>query len=113
MRPRLLAILLVLSLVPLSLPGTMAVARAFVAQEVRSLAVARDPQGQLWAAWEADSGSDVEIYFSRSTGGAWSPPEPVHTRPDAWDRSPSLAIAAAPSGSQPQAWLAWASSPRS
>ena len=111
MGTRLLAILWVLSIVPLSLPGTMAVALTSV-QEVRSLTAAHDPQGQLWAAWEADSGSDVEIYFSRRDGGAWSEPEPVRARPDAWDRSPSLAIAAPP-GSQPQAWLAWTSSSRS
>ena len=112
MSTRLLAILLVLSLVPLSLPGTTAMAPTFVAQQVRSLAAAHDSQGQLWAAWEADNGSDVEIYVSRRDGGAWSEPEPVHARPDAWDRSPSLAIATPP-GSQPQAWLAWTSSPRS
>ena len=69
MSTRLLAILLVLSLVPLSLPGTTAMAPIFVAQQVRSLATARDPHGQLWAAWEADNGSDVEIYFSRRDGG--------------------------------------------
>ncbi len=112
MSTRLLAILLVLSLVPLSLPGTMAVAPTFVAQEIRSLTAAHDPQGHLWASWEADSGSDVEIYFSRWAGGAWSQSEPVHTRPDAWDRSPSLAIATPP-GLPPQIWLAWTSSPRS
>ena len=109
---RLLAIVLVLSLVPVSLPGTMAATPTFVAREIRSLAVARDPQGQLWAAWEADSGTDAEIYFSRWSGGAWSPAQAVHTRPDAWDYSPSVAIATSP-GSQAQVWLAWTSSPRS
>jgi lysophospholipase L1-like esterase len=109
MTTRLLAVLLVLSLVPSSLPNTMAVGPAFAAQDIRSLTVARDPQGQLWAAWEADTGSDVEIYFSRSSGSAWSAPEPVRVRSDAWDHSPSLAVAAAP-GSQSQVWLAWTSS---
>ncbi len=109
---RLLAIVLVLSLVPVSLPGAVAATPTFVAQEIRSLAVARDPQGQLWAAWEADSGTDAEIYFSRWSGGAWSPAQAVHTRPDAWDYSPSVAIATSP-GSQAQVWLAWTSSPRS
>jgi len=53
------------------------------------------------AAWEADSGTDAEIYFSRWSAGAWSPAQAVHTRPDAWDYSPSVAIATSP-GSQAQ-----------
>ena len=111
MSTRLLAMLLALSLVAISMPGATAAPPA-TAQEIGSLAAARDPHGQLWAAWEAQSGSDVEIYTSRWAGGAWSPPEPVDARPDAWDRSPSLAIATGPSGSE-QAWLAWTSAPRS
>jgi len=109
---RLLAILLALSLVAISRPGATA-APPTTAQEIGSLTAARDAHGQLWAAWEARSGSDVEIYTSRWAGGTWSPPEPVAARPDAWDRSPSLAIAADPSGSEAQPWLAWTSAPRS
>ena len=113
MSSRLLAILLVLSLALVSVPDTTTATPTFVAQEIGWLAAARDAQGRLWAAWEASSGSDAEVYYSRWAGGAWSPPEPVHARPDTWDRSPSLAIAAAPAGQEAQAWLAWTSSPRS
>jgi lysophospholipase L1-like esterase len=76
-------------------------------QEVRSLTTTRDLTGELWAAWEVDSGSDVEIYFSRWNGQSWLAPHPVHSRPDAWDRSPSLAVAA-----NGQIWLVWTSAQR-
>mgnify|MGYP001175224507 CR=1 FL=1 len=73
-------------------------------QEVRGLTATSDAEGTLWAAWEADSGTDGEIYYSFARNGQWATPQPAHPRPDAWDRSPSLAVAA--DGS---AWLAWVS----
>jgi hypothetical protein len=76
--------------------------------EARSLAVAQGPNDRLWAAWEVDEGTDVEIYFSYWTGQQWSAPQPAHDRPDAWDRSPSLTVA--PDGTP---WLVWSSAERS
>ncbi|HSR33767.1 MAG TPA: GDSL-type esterase/lipase family protein [Anaerolineae bacterium] len=73
-------------------------------QEARSLTTMRDEAGELWAVWDADSGSDVEIYFSRWNGRGWSAPKPVHSRPHAWDRSPTLVSAA-----NGQIWLVWVS----
>ncbi|MFC2015761.1 GDSL-type esterase/lipase family protein [Chloroflexota bacterium] len=80
----------------------------FRVQEVRFLEVARDSSGVLWAVWEMDTGRDAEIYFSRWTGGGWLPPQPVHNRPQAWDRSPDLVVGA---GGKP--WVAWSSTERS
>jgi lysophospholipase L1-like esterase len=80
------------------LPGTQSI------QEARSLTVVQEPAGDLWAAWEADTGTDVEIYFSRWTSQGWATPKPVHSRPQAWDYDPSLTIAA-----DGQLWLAWSS----
>jgi lysophospholipase L1-like esterase len=77
-------------------------------QEIRSLAVVWDQTGELWAAWEADTGTDAEIYFSRWNGEDWTPPKPVHSRPEAWDRSPSLAVAA-----NGEIWLVWSSTEKS
>ncbi|MFN2291094.1 MAG: GDSL-type esterase/lipase family protein [Anaerolineae bacterium] len=73
-------------------------------QEVRALTAISDPQGTLWAAWEADSGTDGEIYYSLARNGRWATPQPARVRPDAWDRNPSLAVAG--DGS---AWLVWVS----
>jgi lysophospholipase L1-like esterase len=75
--------------------------------EARSLAVARGPKDVLWAAWEVDEGTDVEIYFSHWTGQQWSAPQPAQRRPNAWDRSPSLSVA--PDGTP---WLVWSSAER-
>jgi lysophospholipase L1-like esterase len=75
------------------------------AKEARALAVGIDSIGQLWAVWEVDIGTDVELYFSRQVEGIWSTPLPVHSRPSAWDRFPSLAVAA-----DGAVWLAWSSS---
>jgi lysophospholipase L1-like esterase len=72
--------------------------------EFVSLTIAQDESGDLWAAWEARSTDDVEIYFSHWSGGDWSTPQPVQSRPQAWDRSPSLALAA-----NGEVWLAWSS----
>ena len=73
-------------------------------QEARSLTVVQDQAGDLWTAWEVDTGTDVEIYFSRSTREGWTSAEPVHSRPEAWDRSPSLAVTAGG-----EIWLVWTS----
>jgi lysophospholipase L1-like esterase len=86
-----------------SQPATTAV-KVSAFQEFISLAVAQDESGDLWAAWEARSVDDVEIYFSRWSGGDWSAPQPVQDRPQTWDRSPSLAVT--PNG---EVWLAWSS----
>lgn len=80
---------------PKSSPGTWA----------RGLTVDVDATDQLWAIWEVDNGTDVELYFSHQVAGSWSPPLLVHSRPQAWDRSPSLAVAA-----DGTVWLAWSSS---
>jgi acyl-CoA thioesterase-1 len=72
-----------------------------------SLAVARDVRGTLWAAWEVDAGQDAEIYAAQWTGLAWSDAAPVIARPEAWDRTPSLAVAA-----DGTPWLAWSSTLR-
>ncbi|MFC2030211.1 GDSL-type esterase/lipase family protein [Chloroflexota bacterium] len=71
-------------------------------QDIRLLTVATDSSGSVWAAWEADSGADIEILYSRRTGEGWLPPQVVASRPLAWDRAPSLAIAA-----DGVPWLAW------
>jgi lysophospholipase L1-like esterase len=71
-------------------------------QQIRSLTVAQDDRGGTWAVWEADSGTDVELVFSYWDGVEWSIPQPVRSRPNAWDRAPSLAVA--PDG---EVWLAW------
>jgi lysophospholipase L1-like esterase len=63
------------------------------------------PDGQLWAAWVADTGDDWEIAASRWDGQAWAPAEIVAPQPDRWDASPSLAFDV-----NGVAWLAWASS---
>lgn len=76
-------------------------------EEVRLLTAAQDRQGHVWAVWEGDSGTDVDLYFSRWVEGEWSAAEPVHTRPHAWDRSPSLAVA-----EDGVLWLAWTSARR-
>jgi lysophospholipase L1-like esterase len=83
---------------PVPLPGAQSI------REVRSLTVVQEPAGDLWAAWEADTGTDVEIYFSRWTPKGWATPKPVHSRPQAWDYAPSLTVAA-----DGQLWLAWSS----
>jgi lysophospholipase L1-like esterase len=69
--------------------------------------VTADEDGKLWAVWEAETGGDVDLAYSRWDGKEWSPPLLVHHRPAAWDRSPSLAIAA-----DGTPWLVWASSER-
>jgi lysophospholipase L1-like esterase len=76
--------------------------------EARALAVAQGPNDGLWAAWEVDEGTDVEIYSSYWNGQQWSAPQPAHDRPNAWDRSPSLGVA--PDGTP---WLVWSSAERS
>jgi lysophospholipase L1-like esterase len=73
-----------------------------------ALTTVQDSAGDLWAAWEADTGSDVEIYFSRWTHEGWTTPKPVHSRPQAWDYTPSLVVAA-----DGQIWLAWSSAEKS
>jgi len=73
--------------------------------EARALTVVPARADQLWAVWEVDDGTDVDLYFSHGTGGAWAAAQPVHSRPHAWDRSPSLAVAA-----DGTFWLAWSSS---
>ena len=75
-------------------------------EEARWLAVVPGAE-ELWAAWEMDDGSDVDIYFSRRTGKEWTFPQPVHRRPQAWDRTPALAML--PNG---ELWLAWSSAER-
>jgi lysophospholipase L1-like esterase len=75
--------------------------------QARSLTVAQDGEGQLWAVWEADNGWDVDLYYSRWAGDDWSSPGPVHRRSNAWDRSPSLTVAA-----DGTPWLAWSSAER-
>ncbi len=75
--------------------------------EARSLTYAQDSTGQGWAIWEVDTGADVELYFSRQVGGEWSTPQPVHSRPQAWDRAPSLAVAL-----DGVPWLAWSTADR-
>ncbi|HNS50263.1 MAG TPA: GDSL-type esterase/lipase family protein [Anaerolineae bacterium] len=79
-----------------------------VAVEARALTAVQVRAGQGWAAWEVETGTDVEIAFSRQSGGRWSSPQAVRPRPGAWDRSPSLSVA---SGGVP--WLAWVSTDRS
>lgn len=74
---------------------------------VAGLTVARDDSGGLWAAWEVDDGHDAEIVISRQVAGQWTTPAPAHTRPEAWDRFPSLAT-----GPDGRPWLAWASALR-
>lgn len=74
-------------------------------RESRALTVGVDRIGRLWAVWEVDDGLDVELYFSYREDGIWSAPLPAHRRPNAWDRSPSLAVAA-----DGTVWLAWSSS---
>jgi lysophospholipase L1-like esterase len=76
--------------------------------ETRALTVAQDERGWLWAVWEVDTGTDVDLYFSHWEGQEGSVPQPIHHQPDAWDRSPSLAIAA-----DGTPWLAWSSAARS
>ena len=74
-------------------------------REARALTVGLDGMGRLWAVWEVDNGLDVELYFSYREDSVWATPLPVHVRPNAWDRSPSLAVAA-----DDTVWLAWSSS---
>lgn len=111
---RLLAIgLAVILMVGSALPGsvssqsTMESVSASNVQQIRSLTVAQDEKGGTWAVWEADSGTDVELVYSYWDGVDWSVPQPVRSRPDAWDRAPSLAVAA-----DGEVWLAWFSSER-
>jgi lysophospholipase L1-like esterase len=82
-----------------SLPGV---------REARFLTVAQDGTGSYWAAWEVESGTDIEIYYSRWTGKGWSAPRPVHSRPQAQDHRPSLAATA-----DGEVWLAWTSAEKS
>ena len=70
--------------------------------EAWSLTYAQDSEGQGWAAWQVDTGTDSELYFSRQVRGKWLAPQLVHDRPLAWDRTPSLAVAA-----DGVPWLAW------
>jgi lysophospholipase L1-like esterase len=72
-----------------------------------TLAVTPDPAGGLWAAWQAGDGTDAEIYVSRRTTAGWLAAQPVQSRPEAWDRFPSLAI-----DGDGRPWLAWASASR-
>jgi lysophospholipase L1-like esterase len=85
-----------------SQPG--APAEASEISQARSLTVAQDGEGQLWAVWEADNGWDVDLYYSRWTGDDWSSPRPVHRRSNAWDRSPSLTVDV-----DGTPWLVWSS----
>ena len=109
-RYRLLALLL---FAPLALGSAFATSpeagRAtslqLVPEAIQALTATTDEDGRLWAVWEAETGIDVDLAYSRWDGKEWSSPLPVHRRPDAWDRSPSLTIAA-----DGTPWLAWASS---
>jgi lysophospholipase L1-like esterase len=74
-------------------------------EEARALAVVPARADQLWAVWEVDDGTDVDLYFSYGTDGTWAASQPVFSRPQAWDRTPSLAVAA-----DGTVWLAWSSS---
>lgn len=96
------------SLLGASLP---ALAQAEIPQDPEqawSLAVARDGQGTLWAAWEVDDGQDNEIHTARWTGREWSQSAQALQRPEAWDWAPSLAVAA-----DGTPWLAWSSALKS
>ncbi len=77
-------------------------------EQAWSLAVARDERDTLWAAWEVDDGHDSEIYAAQWNGQQWSEAAPVTSRPEAWDRAPSLAVAA-----DGTPWVAWSSTLRS
>lgn len=85
-------------------PASQAVLLRPDVEQVRLLTVAEGRQGEVLAVWEADQGADVDLYFSRGLEGEWSAAEPVHSRPHAWDRSPSLAVA-----EDGVFWLAWSS----
>jgi lysophospholipase L1-like esterase len=99
-------VLLLATILSLGSVSPMA-AQSTAAGEIRSLSAAADSTDQLWAAWEEDDGRDVEVYVSRRIGQKWLAPQPVQSRPQAWDRSPSVAVA----GGVP--WLAWSSAERS
>jgi len=60
--------------------------------ENRALRSAIDAQGNLWAAWETDDGDDTNVYYSRWNGSDWQPSRPLSADPQAWERSPSLAV---------------------
>ena len=92
------------SLSPLSSQFAVATQPPIDIMDARLLTVAADPSGSLWAAWEADTGTGVEILYSRQIEGEWQLPARVASRPQAWDRAPSLAIAA-----DGTPWLAWSS----
>jgi lysophospholipase L1-like esterase len=77
-------------------------------EQAWSLTVARDGQGTMWAAWEVDDGQDSEVYAARWSGEGWTGVGPVARRPGAWDRRPSLAVAA-----DGTVWVAWSSTLRS
>jgi lysophospholipase L1-like esterase len=101
----LLALLAASITIPVFSQSVPLAASSLDVREARALAVGADGAGRLWAVWEMDDGIDVELYFSYREDGRWNSPSPVHGRPDAWDRSPSLAVAA-----DGTVWLAWSSS---
>ena len=53
------------NLFPTSLQSAVATQPPIDIVDARLLTVSVDPSGTLWAAWEADTGTDVEILFSR------------------------------------------------
>jgi acyl-CoA thioesterase-1 len=67
--------------------------------------VAQAPDGTIWAAWVANTGTGREIVTSRGDGDSWEAVEVAVANPGRWDATPNLAIDA-----NGVAWLAWSSS---
>lgn len=74
--------------------------------ENRAMELAVDSGGQPWAVWEVDEGDDANVAYSRWTGQAWQPPQPLSSDPDVWEGTPSLAFTA-----DGTPWAAWSVSP--
>ena len=80
----------------------------FATGENRALRVTVDGQGRPWAVWEADDGTDIDVYYSRWQGQSWAPPRILSAEPDRLEHSPSLVFT--PDGEA--AWAGWAESAR-
>lgn len=73
--------------------------------ENRLMRSVTDLQGNVWAVWERDDGTDTDIYYSRQDGRGWRTPRPLSAQATAWETSPSLALAA-----DGTLWAAWSQS---
>ncbi len=107
MSRRIASLLIAVSLVVLVVPWFGDTTRAQAAEgvvEMRGFSVAAGVNGEPWAIWSADDGTDSDLYYSRWSGDQWLPARSLFADAATWDSYPSLAVAA-----DGTPWVAWTS----